>query len=53
MGDPFLKRFYVQLNNRQEYGRITIELYARYNDQTPGLIRLSYAIDPSGSRILR
>lgn len=47
------QRFYVKLNNGQEYGRITIELYARYNDQTPGLIRLSYAVNPSGSRILR
>lgn len=47
------RRFYVRLNNGQEYGRITIELYARYNNQTPGLIRLSYAINPSGSRILR
>lgn len=47
------QRFYVKLDNGQEYGRITIELYARYNNQTPGLIRLSYAINPSGSRILR
>ena len=47
------QRFYVRLNNGQEYGRISIELEAYYNDQTPGLIRLSYAINPSGSRILR
>jgi hypothetical protein len=47
------KRFYVTLNNGQAYGRITIELYAYYNDRTPGLIRLSYAINPSGSPILR
>jgi len=47
------QRFYVRLDNGQEYGRITIELYARYNGQTPGLIRLSYAVNPSGSRILR
>jgi hypothetical protein len=47
------KRFFVRLNNGQEYGRITIELMAYYNDQIPGLIRLSYAINPSGSRILR
>jgi hypothetical protein len=47
------KRFYVRLNNGQEYGRITIELMAYYNDQIPGMIRLSYAINPSGSRILR
>lgn len=47
------QRFYVRLNNGQEYGRITIELYAYYNNQTPGLIRLQYAINPSSSRILR
>lgn len=47
------KRFYLRLSNGQEYGQISIELEAYYNDQTPGLIRLSYAINPSGSRILR
>jgi hypothetical protein len=47
------RRFYVMLNNGKEYGRITIELYAYYNNQIPGMIRLSYAINPSGSRILR
>jgi hypothetical protein len=47
------KPFYVILNNGREYGRITIELYAYYNDQIPGMVRLSYAINPSGSRILK
>ncbi len=47
------QRFYVRLNNGQKYGRISIELEAYFNKQTPGLIRLSYAINPSGSRILR
>jgi hypothetical protein len=47
------KRFYVLLNNGKEYGRITIELMAYYNDKIPGMIRLSYALNPSGSRILR
>lgn len=47
------RRFYVTLNNGREYGNITIELYAYYNNQIPGLIRLSYIINPSGSRILR
>jgi hypothetical protein len=46
------KHFYVMLHNGQEYGRISIELYAYYDDHTPGLIRLQYAINPSGSRIL-
>jgi hypothetical protein len=47
------KRFYVMLHNGKEYGRISIELYAYYNDQVPGMIRLSYALNPSGSQILR
>ncbi len=47
------KRFYVRLNNGQVYGRITVELFAYYNDQIPGMVRLSYAINPSGSAILR
>ncbi len=47
------QRFYVRLNNGQEYGRISIELEAYYNSQIPGMIRLSYAINPSGSRVLR
>lgn len=47
------QQFYIRLNNGQKYGRIAIELEAYYNDQTPGLIRLSYTINPSGSRILR
>lgn len=48
-----VKRFYLALNKGQEYGRVSIELYAYYDSQTPGLIRLSYTLNPSGSRILR
>ncbi len=46
-------QYYLQLKNGQEYGQMSIGLYAPFNDQTPGLVRLSYAINPSGSRILR
>jgi hypothetical protein len=46
-------RFYVKLRNGQEYGRVTIELIAPYNDQIPGMINLQYVINPTGSRILR
>lgn len=46
-------RFYVKLRNGQEYGRITIELIAPYNDQIPGMIHVQYAINPTGSRILK
>lgn len=47
------KRFYIMLKSGREYGRMTIELDAPYNRQIPGMIRLSYAINPTGSRILR
>lgn len=52
-GSTGTRRFYVMLKGGQEYGRITIELIAPFNRQIPGLIRLSYTINPSGSRILR
>lgn len=52
-GDIGERQFYLQLKNGQEYGQMSIGLYAPFNDQTPGLIRLSYVINPSGSRILR
>lgn len=47
------KRFYVRLNNGAVYGRITIELFAYYNDRVPGMVRIQYALNPSGSRVLR
>jgi hypothetical protein len=45
--------FYLHLNNGKEYGRMSINLFAPYGRLHPGLIRISYAINPSGSRILR
>jgi hypothetical protein len=45
--------FYLALKNGQEYGRMNINLYAPYGYISPGLIHISYAINPSGSRILR
>ncbi len=47
------RRFYLKLKNGQEYGRLTINLYAPYNDQIQGLIDIKYAINPSGSHILK
>ena len=52
-GDIGERQFYLKLKNEQEYGQMSIGLYAPFNDQIPGLIRLSYVINPSGSRILR
>ena len=45
--------FYLLLDNGKVYGRISINLFAPYGYLHPGLIRLSYAINPSGSRILK
>ena len=47
------KQFYLSLNGGKQYGRMTIELHAYYNRQIPGLVRIDYAVNPSGSRILR
>jgi hypothetical protein len=47
------KKFYVMLQDGKVFGRIQIDLAAPFNMGIPGLIRLSYAINPSGSRLLR
>jgi len=52
-GSTGTKRFYVMLNHGQEYGRITVELVAPYNDQIPGMIDIQYVVNPSGSRFLK
>lgn len=52
-GDSGERQFYLLLKNGQEYGQMSIDLHAPFNNETPGLIRLSYAINPSGARILR
>lgn len=48
-----MQRFYLKLNNGQDYGRMNIGLCAPYSDQIPGLVSVGYAINPSGSRVLR
>lgn len=49
------RHFYIMLKNGREYGKIEIEMIAPYNLSMgiPAMILLSYAINPSGSRILR
>jgi hypothetical protein len=47
------KRFYIRLQRGQMYGRISIDLYADYGGKEPAMIRLSYAVNTSGSRLLR
>jgi hypothetical protein len=45
--------FYLLLNGGKEYGKMGIDLIAPYGYLHPGLVCISYAINPSGSRILR
>ena len=47
------KRFYVKVQRGQSYGRASVDLYAYYDSKSPSLIRISYAVNPSGSRLLR
>jgi hypothetical protein len=52
-GSSGSRRFYVMLKSGQEYGRITIELFAPYTDEISGMIHIQYAINPSDSHILK
>jgi len=52
-GSTGTRRFYVNLKNSTEYGRVTIQIFAPYNAETPGLVRIEYAVNPTGSPILR
>ena len=52
-GSTGKKRFYVIMNQRQEFERITIELFAPYSESVPGLVRIQYAVNPAGGRLLR
>ncbi len=45
--------FIFGLRTGRIMARLKINFYAPYNDQIPGLIHLSYAINPTDSRILR
>jgi hypothetical protein len=45
------KHFFLKLKDG-EYGRASVEIMAYFNKQVPGLIRIEYAINPTGSHIL-
>lgn len=47
------KRFYIKTRNGQVYGRIEIEVYPSYGDTGEGRFWIKYAVNPTGSRILR
>ena len=46
------RRFYVKLKSGQQYGRVQVDLWSPYGD-SPGLARIEYAINPTGSRVLK
>lgn len=52
-GQTGTRQFYFTVQNGQTYGEMSIDLCAPFNDRVPGLVRISYAVNPSGSRILR
>jgi hypothetical protein len=53
-GMSFDNRFYFKIRDDKVYGRLKADFWtADRNDPTFGLIRLSYAVNPSGSRVLR
>lgn len=46
------RRFYLRLENGGRYGRASVEILPYFDHQEPGLIRIEYAINPTGSHIL-
>jgi hypothetical protein len=53
-GETFDNRYYVKLRNGQIYGCVSADFWTHSREDTAfGLIRLSYAVNPSGSRLLR
>jgi hypothetical protein len=47
------KRFYINTRNGKMYGRIEIEVYPSYGNTGEGRFWIKYAVNPTGSRILR
>lgn len=47
------RRFYLKGRNGKLYGKIEIEVYAAYGNSGEARIWINYAVNPSGSRVLR
>ena len=45
--------FFVTLHDGRAYGRVCIEIRAGSQGRTGGMVHLSYALNPSGSHVLR
>jgi hypothetical protein len=53
-GMSFDNRFYVKIHNGEMYGRLSVDFWTAYRDDpSSGMIKISYAINPTGSRLLR
>jgi len=52
-GGFYGKRFYIRMRDGQTYGRITFHLRASPSREGPAMVGFEYAINPSGSRLLR
>lgn len=53
LGSIGTRRFYLRLDGGKSYARVEVEMNAPYNNQVPGRIRINYAVNPSGSRVLK
>lgn len=51
--DPFSKRFYLRSRDGKLHGRVRLAVLGRTFGANEGEIRLEYAVNPSGSRVLR
>lgn len=47
------QRIFVTLRNGAVFGRLSIEEFAFYNNEVPSRVVVKYALNPSGSRVLR
>ncbi len=53
IGESGPKRYYVSLRGATVYGHMSFELYTYYNLTRSPRVRIEYAINPTGSRILK
>lgn len=52
-GESGPKRYYISLRGGRVYGHMSFELYTYYNLTRSPRVRIEYAINPTGSRILK
>lgn len=47
------KRFYLKSRGGRNYGRLEVEAYAYYLQNKQGRFNVTYAVNPTGNRLLR